>query len=71
MNTIKDFLNININNVIQGFTTANFKECILALVVGLILGFLFVKLSLPIPAPPVLAGVIGIVGIWLGFLLGK
>lgn len=62
---------MNFNNVLSAFTTANYKEVFLALFVGLILGFLFVKLKLPIPAPPVLAGIAGIIGIWLGFLLGK
>jgi XapX domain-containing protein len=42
------------------------KELILALLAGLIVGILFKFLKLPIPAPPVLAGVIGIVGVYLG-----
>ena len=45
------------------------KEAILALIVGLIVGALFKFLKLPLPAPPVLAGVLGIVGIFLGGLL--
>ncbi|RFB17242.1 DUF1427 family protein [Bacillus sp. HNG] len=45
------------------------KEVILALVSGLIVGFLFALLKLPIPAPPALAGVTGIIGIYLGFKL--
>ncbi len=43
------------------------KEIILALVTGFIVGFLFAVFKLPIPAPPALAGVAGIVGIYLGF----
>ena len=33
---------------------------------GLIVGLLFTAFKLPLPAPPVLAGVMGIVGIWGG-----
>lgn len=43
------------------------KEVILSLFSGLFVGFLFALLRLPIPAPPALAGVAGIVGIYLGF----
>ncbi|HZG73309.1 MAG TPA: XapX domain-containing protein [Chondromyces sp.] len=43
------------------------KEVFLALICGFIVGFLFALLRLPIPAPPALAGVAGIIGIYLGF----
>ncbi|RCW77461.1 XapX domain-containing protein [Saliterribacillus persicus] len=43
------------------------REIILALIAGLIVGFLFAWIKLPIPAPPALAGVMGIVGVYLGF----
>jgi XapX domain-containing protein len=42
-----------------------------ALAVGIAVGFLFSRLGLPVPAPPVLAGVLGIVGIWLGYRLSS
>ncbi|WP_026570805.1 MULTISPECIES: XapX domain-containing protein [Sediminibacillus] len=45
------------------------KEVILSLFTGLVVGFIFAWGKLPIPAPPALAGVIGIVGIYLGFKL--
>jgi len=45
------------------------KEVILSLLTGIIVGFLFAILKLPIPAPPALAGVTGIVGVYLGFKL--
>ncbi len=38
---------------------------------GVIVGVVFTLLKLPIPAPPVLAGVLGIVGVFVGFLLVK
>lgn len=41
-------------------------DIILALVVGLITGLIFSFFKLPIPAPGVLPGVIGIVGVYLG-----
>lgn len=40
---------------------------LLALGTGLVVGILFAAANLPIPAPPKLAGVLGIVGIYLGF----
>ncbi|KAA0546164.1 DUF1427 family protein [Bacillus sp. BGMRC 2118] len=45
------------------------REVILALLTGVIVGFLFALLRLPIPAPPALAGVTGIVGVYIGFKL--
>lgn len=45
------------------------KEVILALLTGIVVGFIFALLKLPIPAPPALAGVTGIVGVYLGFKL--
>jgi XapX domain-containing protein len=39
----------------------------LALCTGLLAGALFASLRIPIPAPPNLAGVMGIVGIYLGY----
>ena len=43
------------------------KVVVLALVTGFIVGFIFALFKLPIPAPPALAGIMGIVGIYLGF----
>ncbi|WP_413377836.1 XapX domain-containing protein [Alkalihalobacillus sp. 1P02AB] len=43
------------------------QEVMLALLAGLIVGLLFAFLKLPIPAPPVFSGIIGIVGIYLGY----
>jgi len=42
------------------------KEVILSLLTGMVVGLLFAAMRLPIPAPPALAGVAGIVGIYLG-----
>lgn len=42
---------------------------ILALLTGLATGALFKFLQIPIPAPPNLAGIMGIVGIYVGFKL--
>lgn len=43
------------------------KEVLLALLTGFIVGFVFAFFRLPIPAPPALAGLMGIIGIYLGF----
>ncbi|MEG6617435.1 DUF1427 family protein [Peptococcaceae bacterium 1198_IL3148] len=48
---------------------SDIKEAIYALFTGAVVGLLFAKLKLPIPAPPTLAGVLGIVGIFLGYLI--
>ncbi len=45
------------------------RELILSLVAGIILGIVFKLLRLPLPAPPVLAGILGIIGIYLGGLV--
>ncbi len=42
------------------------NEIVLAIVAGFIVGVLFSALKLPIPAPPVLSGIMGIVGVYLG-----
>ena len=42
-------------------------QVVLALVTGLAAGAVFAALEVPIPAPPNVAGVMGIVGIYLGF----
>ncbi len=44
-------------------------EVIMALIAGLIVGVLFSAIKLPIPAPPVLPGVMGIVGVYAGSVL--
>lgn len=41
----------------------------LALLTGLLTGALFSYLQIPIPAPPNVAGILGIVGIYLGYKL--
>ncbi|WLR51369.1 DUF1427 family protein [Bacillus tianshenii] len=42
------------------------KEIILSLIAGIFVGILFKVIRLPLPAPPVLSGILGIVGIYLG-----
>lgn len=41
-------------------------EISLALAVGIVVGLIFSACKLPLPAPPMLAGVMGIAGIYLG-----
>ena len=48
-------------------TTKNpMLEILLALAVGIVIGLVFSASKLPLPAPPALAGVAGIVGIYFG-----
>jgi XapX domain-containing protein len=42
-------------------------QVLLALLTGVVAGAVFAALEVPIPAPPNIAGVMGIVGIYLGF----
>ena len=43
------------------------KDVLMALIVGLLVGAIFRLVKLPVPAPPTLAGVAGILGIYLGY----
>ena len=42
------------------------NEVLLSMFAGLIVGVVFSAIKLPIPAPPVLSGVMGIVGVYAG-----
>ncbi len=44
-------------------------EVFKAFAVGLVFGGLVTVFRLPLPAPPTLAGVMGIVGVYIGYLL--
>jgi len=45
------------------------KEILLTSFVGLLMGGAFSILKLPIPAPQTVAGVCGVIGIFLGYFL--
>jgi len=45
------------------------KEWIMALSAGVMVGTVFTLLGFPLPAPPTLGGVMGIVGVFLGSIL--
>ncbi len=45
------------------------REVILATGVGFFIGVVFALLRLPVPAPPTLAGLMGIVGLFLGYMV--
>ena len=44
---------------------------ILSLITGMIVGIVFGLLRLPIPAPPHIEGILGIIGIFLGYVIVK
>jgi XapX domain-containing protein len=46
-------------------------ELLVSLLTGIVCGVVFSMLRLPLPAPPVLAGVLGIVGIFIGGWVGQ
>lgn len=43
------------------------KELIFSILTGFGCGVVFAAFKLPVPAPPVFAGVAGIIGLWLGY----
>lgn len=45
------------------------KEIFLTTLTGIGVGGVFSIFKLPIPAPPVFAGLMGIVGLWIGYAL--
>lgn len=45
------------------------KEILLTTITGAGVGMIFALFKLPVPAPPVFAGVMGIVGLWIGYAL--
>ncbi len=44
-------------------------EIFKSLIAGGICGVIFSAASLPIPAPPVFSGVVGIIGVYVGYVL--
>jgi len=45
------------------------KELLYTTLTGAAVGGIFSILKLPIPAPPVFAGLMGIVGLWIGYAI--
>lgn len=45
------------------------KEIILSTLTGTVCGVVFALFKLPVPAPPVISGLMGIVGIYIGYKL--
>ena len=43
------------------------RDIILSLLTGAAVGGIFSLFKLPVPAPPVFAGLMGIVGLWIGY----
>ena len=58
--------------VITGTTSRKverMKDILMTTGVGAITGAIFSAFKLPIPAPPVFAGLMGIVGLWIGYAI--
>jgi len=45
------------------------REILMTTLVGAMVGGIFSAFKLPIPAPPVFAGLMGIVGLWIGYAI--
>jgi len=48
---------------------ARMKDIFMTTFVGAVVGGVFSAFKLPIPAPPVFAGLMGIVGLWIGYAI--
>lgn len=58
--------------VITGATSRKverMRDIIMTTLVGAAVGGVFSAFKLPIPAPPVFAGLMGIVGLWIGYAI--
>lgn len=47
------------------------KDIVLSLIAGIVIGIVFKAMRLPLPAPPVLAGVMGIFGVYFGGIIAS
>lgn len=45
------------------------RDILLSILTGFICGIAFAAFRLPVPAPPVFAGVAGIIGLWAGYAI--
>jgi XapX domain-containing protein len=45
------------------------REILLSILTGFGAGLVFAFFKLPVPAPPVFAGVAGIIGLWAGYTI--
>ena len=45
------------------------KEIVMSVLTGFGCGLIFAAFKLPVPAPPVFAGVAGIIGLWAGYAI--
>ncbi len=45
------------------------KDIVLSVITGFGCGVVFAAFKLPVPAPPVFAGVAGIIGLWAGYYI--
>lgn len=43
------------------------RDIVFSILTGFGCGVVFAAFKLPVPAPPVFAGVAGIIGLWLGY----
>jgi XapX domain-containing protein len=48
---------------------ARVRDIFMTTLVGAVVGGVFSAFKLPIPAPPVFAGLMGIVGLWIGYAI--
>lgn len=64
-------MSLNVNNLVTTVGSTSWKEVLVILVVAAIVGFILAKLKLPALSPESIVGIVGIFGLWLGYVLGK
>ena len=64
-------MSLNVNNLVATVSSTSWKEVLVILVVAAIVGFILAKLKLPALSPESIVGIVGIFGLWLGYVLGK
>lgn len=47
------------------------KDYAMALGVGMAVGFIFTFVRLPIPVPDKFSGIVGIIGVWIGYAVAR
>lgn len=64
-------MSLNVNNLITIISSTSWKEVLITLAVAALVGFIIAKLKLPALSPESVVGIVGIFGLWLGYVLGK
>lgn len=62
---------MSLNNLANTVAQTNIKDVLVILVVAIVVGFILAKFKLPALSPESIVGIVGIFGLWLGYIIGK